>query len=373
MLIGMQVQVNGAGVAGLTVATALAQRGAKVQVLETAPEITEVGAGLQISPNGSAVLGALGLGPALAKVALVNQAVELRDYRHGKLVLRMELDGADVNFPFFLIHRADLIKVLEQAARDAGVDIRLGTSGTTDHNGDLLIGADGTKSGLRPELNGPADPFFTGQVAWRALFPDPDAGAEARIYMGPGRHLVTYALPGGRRNIVAVEERSAWAEEGWSHPDDPANLRRAFAHFAPNVRNWLENVESCALWGLHRHPIAERWHDDSRVLIGDAAHPTLPFLAQGANLALEDAWVLTDCLSSHPVPEALSLFQSRRVERVTRIVELANSNSRNYHLRNPVIRTVAHTALRIADRMAKNATLKEFDWLYAHDVTKADN
>lgn len=369
MLKGMRIQVNGGGVAGLSVATALAQRGARVRLLETASEITEVGAGLQISPNGSAVLGALGLGGALVGAGLINRAVELRDYRRGATVLRMDLDGADVIYPFVLIHRAALIDLLERGARGAGVDIRLGTTGGTDHDCDLLIGADGTRSALRGALNDQGAPFFTGQVAWRAVIDDDGAGAEAHIHMGPGRHLVDYALPGGRRNIVAVEERAAWQAEGWSQPDDPDNLRRAFAGFAPEVRGWLDRVESCAIWGLHRHPVAPRWHDETRVLIGDAAHPTLPFLAQGANMVLEDAWVLTECLGAHPLPQALARYQARRVPRVTRIVEFANSNARNYHLRNPLIRKLAHTALNIGSRMAPGATLKQFDWLYAHDVT----
>ncbi len=371
MLIGLSVSVTGAGVAGLSVATALAQRGAQVTVYEQAPAITEVGAGLQISPNGAAVLAALGLGEALRSAGVESQAVELRDYRQGRRVLRMDLARAPGGgHPFVMLHRARLIALLETAARDSGVDIRLNAHIAPEAlDTPLIIGADGVNSATRPLLNGAAQPFFTGQVAWRAVIEDP-APPEARVYMGPGKHLVTYPLHDGLRNIVAVEERADWAAEGWSHHDDPQNLRAAFAGFAPQVRGWLDRVEQCNLWGLFRHDIARRWQDGRHVILGDAAHPTLPFLAQGANLALEDAWVLADCLASLPQPEALEAYQNRRVPRVTKVIAAANANARNYHLRQPVIRGLAHTALRLGSTLVPNAPLSKFRWLYDHDVTR---
>ena len=371
MLTGMPVTVVGAGIAGLAAALALAQRGARVVVLEQAAEIAEVGAGLQISPNGAAVLSALGLGAMARAASIPSKAVQLRDYRLGARVLRLDLARYHTGpHPFLLIHRAGLIGLLERAACEAGVDIRLGQSAhPTRLEGGLILGADGVRSATRAMLNDPGDAMFTGQVAWRAVIKDA-APPEAQVWMGPGRHLVTYPLPGGMRNIVAVEERSDWAAEGWNHRDDPANLRAAFQGFAPEVRDWLDRVEKVNLWGLFRHPVAPVWHDGRHVILGDAAHPTLPFLAQGANLALEDAWVLADCLSHFPQPEALALYQSRRRDRSIRAIAAANRNARNYHLRNPVIRTFAHTALRIGGRLAPQAPLKAFNWLYDHDVTK---
>ncbi|MBV0911594.1 FAD-dependent oxidoreductase [Anianabacter salinae] len=387
MLIGQDITVIGAGVAGLAVATALAHRGAAVTVLERAPAITEVGAGLQISPNGFAVLEALGLGAEVRGAAARSTGVRLIDGPSGRDVLHLDLARHAPDRTFLLIHRADLIGCLFRAAQAAGVTVRTGTevaeirqdrgrSVLTTTAGEtvsssLLIGADGLHSGLRARLNGSAAPRFTGQVAWRALVPaPPGTPPEAQVHMGPGRHAVTYPLRGGTLlNIVAVEERDGWAEEGWHIPGNPDEMRRAFAGFHPWLRARLDEAEAVHLWGLFRHPVAPVWHDGASAILGDAAHPTLPFLAQGANLALEDAWVLADLLARTDTPDALALYQARRRPRVIRAIEAANGNARNYHLQSPFVRRAAHTALRLGGRIAPTAALRRFEWLYGLDVT----
>ena len=388
---GQQVTVLGAGVAGLAVARALALQGAVVTVLEQADAIREVGAGLQISPNGAAVLRALGLEKALEAASTRAQAVELRDGRDGDLVLRLDLARLRPAQGYHFTHRADLIDLLAKGARDAGVDIQLlqqidsvDLSGATPrivtaqgaewHPG-LLIGADGLHSRTRAALNGAELPFFTGQVAWRALIPcEPGAAAVAEVHMGPGRHLVSYPLRGGTlRNIVAVEERRAWVQESWSLRDDPMELRLAFERFGPRVRGWLDRVEDVYLWGLFRHAVAPSWMramaQGGVAILGDAAHPTLPFLAQGASMGLEDAWVLADCLTRLPLAQALPEYQAKRSPRCARIVAAANGNARAYHL-SGMQRSLAHTALKIGGAMAPGLALKRFDWLYDYDVTR---
>lgn len=369
-LTGRAVTVIGGGVAGLAVARALALRGAAVTVHEQAAEIGEVGAGLQISPNGLRVIDALDLGDALRAVGVRARAIRLRDYR-GADVLRLDLARHAPRDSYLLVHRARLVEVLEAGARDAGVTIRTGSRLGPEATG-LVIGADGLHSGLRRVLNGEGRPFFTGQVAWRALVADPDAPPEVQVFMGPRRHLVTYPLAWGLRNIVAVEERGTWAEEGWHHADDPDNVLRAFAEFAPEVRGWLARIEQVHLWGLFRHPVAEHWHDATRAILGDAAHPTLPFLAQGANMALEDAWVLAACLDRLPQAEALAAYQAARRDRVARVIAAANANARNYHLANPLLRRAAHAALRMGGAIAPAAPLRRFDWIYGHDATATE-
>ncbi|WP_022706703.1 FAD-dependent monooxygenase [Paracoccus zeaxanthinifaciens] len=365
---GRRAAVIGAGIGGLTAALALARRGADVTLDERAPELGDVGAGIQISANAVRVLDALGVGQALREAAVRNRAVQLNDAA-ARRVLRMDLVSHRPDADFLLIHRPRLIRVLSDAARAAGVTIRLGRTVDALPDAALVVGADGIHGHSREWLNGREVPFFTGQTAWRAVIAG-DGPPEAHVFMGPGRHLVSYPLGRGLRNIVAVQERRDWQNEGWSQPGDPDELRAAFAEFGNPVRGWLAAVDQVNLWGLFRHPVAPVWTDGTLAILGDAAHPTLPFLAQGAGMAIEDAWVLASCLDAQPQDQALNAYAQARIPRVTRIVEAANANARNYHLRG-AMRLAGHSVLRIADRIAPRVMPGRFDWLYDHDPIAA--
>ena len=338
-------------------------------VQERAPALTEVGAGLQISPNAGRVLEALGLGPTLDEVSVRSDGIVLND-AGGRPVATLPLAARRPGQAFRMIHRARLVEVLERGARDAGVSIAFGHEvASPPPDAPLLIGADGLHSVVRGVLNGVETPFFTGQTAWRALIADHAPDPFARVFMGPGLHLVSYPLGAGLRNIVAVLERPDWVAEGWWHEDDPANLRAAFAGFGGPVPDWLARVERCGMWGLFRHPVAARWHDERRVILGDAAHPTLPFMAQGAVMAIEDAWLLAACLDTiSDQSAALARYQALRQPRVRRVVEAANQNARNYHLSGPK-RLIGHMGLGALSRLAPGALLGRFDWIYDYDPT----
>ncbi|SEB41519.1 FAD-dependent monooxygenase [Rhodobacter sp. 24-YEA-8] len=384
------VTILGAGVAGLALARALALKGARVIVMEQADAIREVGAGLQISPNGARVLQALGLGPALEAASSRAEAVELCDGYDGSLVTRLDVARLRPDQGWHFLHRADLISLLLDGAKAAGAELRLlqkvrrvdlsGAQPVVEtctgalEPASILIGADGLQSHTRAALNGEAKPVFTRQVAWRCLVPcDPAEPKVAEVHMGPGRHLVSYPLRGGTmRNIVAVEERERWTEEGWSIRDDTMELRLAFADFSPRVKGWLDQAGDVWLWGLFRHPVAKTWvrvlPEGAVALLGDAAHPTLPFLAQGANMALEDVWTLAAILERHGTA-GLVAYQVARARRTQRIVTAASRNARAYHLSGP-LRAVAHLGLRLGGRIAPGAALSRFNWLYDYDVTK---
>lgn len=393
---GCEIAIVGAGIGGLSAAVALAQRRARVRVFERAGALGEVGAGLQIGPNAVAVLEALGLRSRAELLASVPEAIELRDHRSGRRVARLPLGAVAVGRygrPYWQFHRADLLGVLEAGAREAGVEIVTGTdmlaarpeaggvrldfAGGRSESAAVLVGADGVRSGLRAAHFRGGAPRFTGHVAWRGLVPAERLPAglvpnAACVTMGPNRHLVTYPLRGGSLvNFVAVEAREAWQAEGWSQADDPARLRAAFAGWSGLPGAVLGAVEETFLWGLFDHPVLPAWTSGRIALLGDACHPMLPFLAQGAAMALEDAWVLAAELDVAPEPErGLMAYEARRKSRATRVQRASARNARIYHLDGPA-RGVAHGALRLGSSLAPEALLGRFDWLYGADVVSA--
>jgi salicylate hydroxylase len=350
-----------------------------VTIYESAPGPAEFGAGLQITPNGARVLEAFGLGPVLDDISVRALAVVPFDALSGRAVARFDLRNPVP--PYRFMFRVDLARCLTMACQAAGVDIRYATP-VTSHapdgafqtpqgrgHADLVVGAEGLRSQARLFCGNTGAAAFTGQVAWRAVIDAPGATPEAWIWMAPGRHIVTYPLKDGGLNIVAVQERSGWAAEGWNHADDPANLRAAFDDCCPAIREMLSCVREPRLWGLFRHEVAQHWYLGRLAILGDAAHPTLPFLAQGANLAIEDAWVLAACCDEAAVlGEGLARYQRLRRDRVCRTIAAANANARNYHL-SGLRRRAAHAGLRSLSKVAPHAFLARMDWLYGHDVT----
>ncbi|RED13841.1 FAD-dependent oxidoreductase [Pontivivens insulae] len=373
----MRVAIVGAGIAGLSAALACAQRGLTVTIFEQAAALGEVGAGLQLGPNAVAVLDALGLGEEARALATRPDAVVIRDHWTGARLMQVAMgDAAEARWkrPLLAFHRADLIGLLANAVEAEGVTFRLGTAvapeGAVDGDVggdrfDVVIGADGVKSGLRAALGEMPKADFTGFAAWRALTPRaPDAPNRTELTIGPDRHIVTYPLRGGRlTNIVAVTKRIDWRAEGWSEVDDPDNLRRAFDGWSHHAQDALADVRDTFLWGLLSHPELPHWHKGKLVVIGDAAHPMLPFLAQGAAMGLEDGWALAHCLSQGA---DLARFEAHRKARATRMQAAAVTQGRINHTGLP-LRPALLAGMAVTDRLFPRFGQRRMDWIYGHD------
>jgi salicylate hydroxylase len=376
----LNIAIIGGGIGGLTAAIALRQKDFSVTLYEQAAEISEVGAGLQISVNAVRVLQALGLSPQNWRCSKP-KSVTLHDYKHGRMVADVAMNSTP-DTPYLQFHRADLIENLMQAAIKAGVNLKLGTqvSNITDkteidgQSYDLVIGADGVRSTIRDRFYDAEKPRFTGQIAWRALVSTDTISnviQNTHVYMGPNKHLVMYPLRGGELiNIVAVEERDTWADEGWNHAGAATDLRRLFSGWCADVTTMLAQVKDPIVWGLFAHPTLHSWVKNRLVLLGDSAHPMVPFVAQGACMAIEDAWVLADQLAKNTdINAALQVYQNIRKPRATKVQETALKSGRIYHTKNPLARGLLHTGMRLSSKLAPAVMAGHYDWIYDHDVT----
>ena len=381
--------IAGAGIAGLTSALALAKAGVEAVVFERAPAPEEFGAGLQLSPNATRVLAKLGVLEAVAARAAAPRLVRVLRGRDDKLLSQLDLSGAEGRWgaPYLTIHRADLADVLAQAcAACPQIDIRpghelVGYGADADRvrvslkrglvslseEGDLLIGADGLRSKTREKLlPDPADaPVFTGRVAFRATTPAASSqDAVVTLRMGRRAHLVQYSLRGGSVvNLVAVIE-AGWRGAPPSHPwdgeaDRPA-LDAAFSDWSRAARALISAPQSWRAWPLYVRPSLESFASGRVALAGDAAHPMVPFLAQGAAQAIEDADALAQALARGAAPDALAAYSLARVARATRVQREALSQARVYHMSGPLAfaRDLTMRAL------GQEGLMRRYDWLY---------
>jgi len=365
-LAGLKVGVIGGGIGGMASAAALAQQGAQVTVYEQAAALTEVGAGLQVSMNGQRALSVLGIDlNDLGDTACRSLGTEMRDGRSGRRVAFVPppTSGATLYF-----HRADLLDILHRTALAAGVNVQLNARVEgQDLDADLIVAADGVGSQWRNGVDGPDMPNFTGQVAWRALVPAHDTRLEqAQLAMGTGAHMVCYPLRCGRLiNLVGIEARADWTAEGWFHPGSVPEFQAAFRQFDGAFGDVISRVETAHQWALYARPVAQRWVRGNVALLGDAAHPTLPFMAQGACLALEDALVLTRALQGAASLEAgLAVYERVRKPRAQKVVALAKGNAWRFHLPRP-FSWGAQAVLAVG----AGALARKLDWLYDYDPT----
>ncbi|WP_407175346.1 FAD-dependent monooxygenase [Bradyrhizobium sp. STM 3562] len=364
--------IAGAGIGGLTAALSLANKGFRVVVLEKAERLEEVGAGLQLSPNASRILIDLGLKDRLGRRAVTPEAISIMSVRAGGELLRVPLGKAAcerAGAPYWVIHRADLQSALADAVTDhPDIELKLGcqfedlaahAKGLTvvhrtgnDRRQDVglaLIGADGVWSAVRNHLFPDAQPQFSGLIAWRGTLdanqlPREYTAPRVQLWMGPKAHLVAYPISAGRQiNLVAVLP-GKWNRPGWSTGGDERELRSAFeaSGWTGPVRMLIAAVDGWRKWALFTMPEGCAWHQGAVALLGDAVHGMLPFAAQGAGMAIEDAAVLAKTLSEGPsetsaqVAAAFKHYGRLRRARVARVQRLAAKQGRIYHLAGPI-------------------------------------
>jgi salicylate hydroxylase len=388
--------VIGGGIGGLTAALCLRAVGIDVELFERSNSLKEVGAGLQLSPNGMKVLTRLGLDAAVSSVAFRPEALGMRLGRSGTTIFSIPMGaGAEQRYgaPYLHVHRADLTAVLAaalderaRAALHTGrtlVSVEQDTQGVTARftdgsaaTGDVLIGADGIHSTVQAALFGPNPARFTGNVAWRLVVPADDrlralVPPWATIWVGPGRHAVTYWLRRGELvNFVGIVEQDGWQKESWTEPGDIEDLRRDFAGWADPVTEIIARAQACHRWALFDRDPLERWGEGRVTLLGDACHPMLPFLAQGAVMAIEDAWVLARSLASQSAaPEALRTYEATRRPRTARVQQAARAQMGRYHQRTLLGQLATYTPMWLAAHLAPAQVRSMQDWLYKVDVT----
>jgi len=386
------VIIAGAGIAGLTAALALTRIGLRVTLLEQAAKLEETGAGIQVGPNAARVLIALGLRERLASSVITPQAIRVMAGGSGREIVRIPLADVERRYgaPYWTIHRGDLQAALADAVTTTkDITLKLGTrvedfaahvNGITVHARNAqgafedmafaLIGADGVWSTLRDRLHARHPPKFRHRTAWRALIPAEQAAEQFRqplvhLWLGLGAHLVHYPVKAGRLiNIVAIVHDD-WHEYGWNASGDRAEIMRHFSGFAwdASARALVALPERWLKWALYDTAEPFRGGTAPVTLIGDAAHPTLPFLAQGAGMAIEDAAVLAAVLAEYgdDPADALRAYEGARWHRTYRAQQASRRQGRIYGMSGPeaFIRNVAMRA------MGGEKLLSRYDWLYS--------
>ena len=394
----MRVLIAGGGLGGLTAALALLRSGCEVEVYEQAAELREVGAGLQLSANGTHVFYALGVGEALKGHSCEAQGKEIRLWNSGETWKLFDLGKVSVErygYPYFTVYRPDLLGVLAEAVRREKPDaIHLGEKcvGFTQDSssvslnlengqtiaGDALIGADGVHSRIRQALFGPDQPQFTGVVAWRGIVPMQAlprhmARSVGTNWVGPGGHVVHYPLRAGElMNFVGALERSDWQVESWSARGSREEVRADFKGWHEDVHALIDHIPVPYRWALMVRPPMERWTVGRVSLLGDACHSMLPFLAQGAVMAIEDGYVLGRALSEGQgdIASRLLRYENARRERTRRAVEGSASNMQRFH--NPELADPVKGRQYVDREWAGQRIAERYEWLFRYDVTTVE-
>jgi salicylate hydroxylase len=391
--------IVGGGIGGLTLALGARESGLdQITVYERQPTLPEsTGHGIQLTPNATRILHALGLREELADLACASDLLNYRSHRTGYQIAMRPLGAfaeARYGAPFCQVLRDDLVTLLTErvgrqgitlrrgwrctavTATDEAVDVRFADQETQQHA--LLVGCDGVHSFVRSEMHAEAPPAYTGHTAWRGVAPAAclPSGFNAKpvtVWIGPGRHLSQFPVrDGGLIAFTAVVETPYAGPESWYEPAERSDLAAAFAGWNPVVQALIEGARHLHSWPLYdRAPLA-RWTDGRVTLLGDACHPTLPYLAQGAALAMEDAWVLARMLENweDEVPTALAEYERYRRPRAARAQVRAREEAQLLHVSNPRRMLWRNLRMALSSRYLPEIAMQRYDWLYGYDCVK---
>ncbi len=393
-----RIAIIGGGIGGLSAALALKRRGAEVIVAEQSPVHSEIGAGLNLTPNAVKAFRALGLDREIEDIGWGSEFLMIRSWRSGRYISRIRRGDFRQKFgaPNLTVHRADLLDVLRGALQTT--DIRLGKRcigvDDGDHTAvarfadgstieaDIVVGADGIHSAVRESLFGAEVPRFTGCICWRGMAPV-DAvpadinTADGTMWMGPHGHVVHYRVHRGELlNIVAHIDSDAWTEESWTRECDVAEVMSAYARWNSDLTRLYPCSTRWYKWALYdREPLA-RWSKGRATLLGDSAHAMLPYLGQGAAMAVEDACVLAAMIARNrdDLAEALTAYERMRAPRTTAAVLGSRARAKENHLASPWARLKRDVKFAFRERFGGgrhgDTTAFQVGWLYGYDVGK---
>ncbi len=388
-----RVLIAGGGIGGFTAAVSLLQRGFSVEILEKSPQLGEVGAGVQNSPNAVRVFHALGLLPEIEAWCHTPQAREVRLWNTGegpKQPTRNADFVAKYGFPFINMHRADLHRILVDAVkRDPNSAIRLGANctgfeqdadgvtvsleGGERLRGAAFVAADGIHSVMRRHLFGPSTARFTGGVAWRGLIPVEKLPQRMRerngeTWLGHNGHVTVYPVRRGEFiNVVGHIDRDDWQVESWIERGETEEFARDFAGWHEEIQIMIHAIETPYKWALYVHDTLPNWSTGRVTLLGDACHPMVPYLGQGANMAIEDGYVLGRCFDANAddIPAALRCYEAARLPRTTRVVNESAANMKRF--RTPVFADPAQARDFVNNTWSSQMDLRA--WIYGYDAT----
>ena len=390
-----KVAVVGAGIGGLAAALSLLRRGIDVEIYEQAPELKEVGAGIQISSNGTRVLYALGLEDALKRVQVLPSRRVIRHWSSGETWNWFDLGAVTrqrYGTPHVMLHRGDLHGLLADAVKAIKPDaVKLGRRGASirsegDHaevrfedgssaRAAYLIGADGIHSKVRAALFGADQPIFTGAVAWRGLVPMEKLPPHLREmqgvnWLGPHGHVLHYPVRRGEiMNFISFVERDDWQVESWVTQGTKDELANDFRGWHADVHEMIARIETPYKWAMMvRGPMAE-WSKGRVTLLGDACHPTLPFLGQGGVMAIEDGYIVAGCIAKYfgDPAQAFARYEDIRRERTATVVRKSHENRKSAF--SPALDDPNAVAVEVAREWQQERVRERMEWLYAYDAT----